>query len=313
MKLIITALQSLTSTVQIKGLPKLIYKFRKMVSNRRGIYEIYAPPLKLRIDNDACYQLWNVFNYGGFEIIKIMEQVLRPGDIYVDVGANIGYMSICAASIVGHTGCVMAIEPEPRCNEKLQYNLSLNDAIKNIVKVYSLAISDTGGVMEFCVATEEGLSRFDNGRVNPCMDLVETITVQAVTLDSLCADLKKYPRFIKIDVEGFEHRVLGGAKKLIEGQETIFSFEYNPGALDQNDVSLGDLLRFFDDRFYALAINGHSADWFRWGRTPTLEPIDDIVQFRHTRGAGTSDILVIPKSLIGLVDKLTFHIDKRRK
>jgi FkbM family methyltransferase len=286
--------QAFTGRVQLKGVARVLWAARGLFQRAEGTYPVYHG-LDLNIDNTQLYQWWNVIGYGGLEIVLLLERLLRPGDVYVDVGANIGFMSLNAARVVGSRGKVLAIEPEPRARERLSRNIAMN-GLGNI-QVVAKALSDSPGTAVFSVATEEGLSRLDNGRGdNPCMVLLQRIEVMTTTLDCVIDEsVNGQPvRFVKMDVEGSELSVLRGATNLLRRGEAIFVFESNAGALAQNGVSLVDINRLFEENEYeTFVIESHSADWFRLGRFPTLRPVAAVAA-AETR---CLDCLAVPRSL----------------
>jgi FkbM family methyltransferase len=255
-----------------------------------SVYNVYNN-IKIKIDNSTNFHWLNVINYGGYEDILLFEKFLRPGDIYIDIGANYGYMAINASRLVGNDGLVIAIEPEPRVLNLLKFNADLNNCRINIVQK---AISDSQGESSFNVGTEIGLSRLDNLRNNTFgMILQEKVIVEKTTLDTLVADLvpNRNVRFVKMDVEGHELTILKGASQVIAKRKTIFMLEINPGALSQNDITFKDILEFLITHSYKVFwVHSHSADWFRIGRYPTLEEVTDYKKFVNKN----ADILAIP-------------------
>jgi len=85
-----------------------------------------------------------------------VKRILKPGDIFVDVGANIGYFSLLASTVVGPGGCVHAFEPVPITTERLLENLAAN-AVEN-VKVYQCAAVDQAGVVTIGSGVQGGTS-----------------------------------------------------------------------------------------------------------------------------------------------------------
>jgi FkbM family methyltransferase len=81
--------------------------------------------------------------FGLFEpnLTYFARSVLKPGDIFIDVGANIGYYTILAAAQVGPAGKVYAIEASPTTCDLLRANLALND-LRNVIAV-NMAVTDT--------------------------------------------------------------------------------------------------------------------------------------------------------------------------
>ena len=155
-------MQKFTSHIQLKGVPKVLWFSRKLFMSEDPVYDVYNN-IKIKIDNETLFHWLNIFNYDGYETILLFEKYLTPGDIYVDIGANYGYMSINAERLVGDNGLVIAVEPEPRVRDLLKFNATLN---KSKLKIVPKAISDSPGEANFNVATEIGLSRLDNAKKN---------------------------------------------------------------------------------------------------------------------------------------------------
>jgi FkbM family methyltransferase len=134
-----------------------------------------------------------------------LQRVLRPGDCFLDVGANVGYYSLLASRLVGRAGRVIAFEPLPRNLTFLKRHLRMNGARNTIL--WEAAVSDAEGTMRFAEGTNpSGGKLAENGRLQ----------VRTVTLDSLWQrGLFPTPQVIKIDVEGAEAAVLRGAARLL--------------------------------------------------------------------------------------------------
>jgi FkbM family methyltransferase len=143
---------------------------------------------------------------------EIIAALLRPGDTFFDVGANIGYHTLAAAA----TGArVYAYEPVPRLRHRLASNLRLN-GLEHRVTVSELALSNRNGDADFYLA-----KRLDDGSHSlipgvPAQS-VERITVRTIRLDDhLQASGTPQPTVVKIDVEGAEALVLDGAVALLD-------------------------------------------------------------------------------------------------
>jgi FkbM family methyltransferase len=277
--------------VQLKGVPRLLWRYRRFFQRPDATYRTHGG-LLLRIDNGVLFQWWNVINYAGYELVLLLERFLGPGDVYVDVGANLGFIALSAARVVGDDGLVLAVEPEPRVREKLTVNLALNRAAS--VRVVPEAVSDAAGSATFRVATEEGLSRLENDRRSGFgMILLDTLTVPVTTLPALTQRHApgRTVTLVKIDVEGHELRILQAAGALLGPGQTSFILEINSGALAQNDASFTRIFDLFRAHGYAVYwISSHSADWFRWGRFPSLTRVDDPRSYEGR----SADVLAIP-------------------
>lgn len=146
------------------------------------------------------------------EQTRLFEQLLSPGGVVLDVGANVGYYTLLASVLVGDGGAVHAFEPEPRNAEFLRHHLRVNRA-RNVT-VQQAAVSD-----------REGTARFEFGSGSGTGHLGEsgTLEVRTLRLDDYCAEHRIVPTAIKIDVEGAEMSVLVGAREtLIRHRPVIF-------------------------------------------------------------------------------------------
>ena len=140
--------------------------------------------------------------YDNAKELAHVEKHLRPGCVFVDVGANCGLFSLVAAERVGETGRVIAVEPNPLMIERLRFNISANP-FRNI-DVAECAVSDLVGTAEFQVcAADMGRSGLNTGLSGP------RVTVAVRTLQDLLQGFgMAHVDVMKVDVEGSEDRVV---------------------------------------------------------------------------------------------------------
>ena len=146
----------------------------------------------------------------------LLRRELEPGMVHLDLGANIGYYALMAARIVGPTGRVICIEPDPRNLEVLRRNVALN-RLENIVEIHGVAASDTSGTATMYKATASNL----NTLVEPSQrarstDPGQKVTVETVTLDAFMAARGGRLNFLRMDIEGFEVDALRGGLKTLQ-------------------------------------------------------------------------------------------------
>jgi len=153
----------------------------------------------------------DIYLCGEFEptTSAIVKSILRPGDLVVDVGANIGYFSLLFAHIVGPDGAVLAYEPVPALSKQLTRNLELNQ-IKNVT-VSNIALSDHRGAATFYVGR---VSNTGASSLRPMKDSQSSFDVELAPFDEL-VDCPTAVSLIKIDVEGAELKVLRGMEKTL--------------------------------------------------------------------------------------------------
>lgn len=162
---------------------------------------------------------------------------LRQGLTVVDVGANVGYYSLLAASRVGPSGSVYAFEPDPVSAERLSRTVRRN-AIHQI-SVQEVGLGDSAGNIELFIPVVEGNrtpTMVPHGHRN-------VVSVPITTLDTFCAN-RGIPRIdvLKIDVEGFEPDVLRGADRLLRsGLIGVILIEFNQIWLNCRGTSSDEL------------------------------------------------------------------------
>jgi FkbM family methyltransferase len=148
---------------------------------------------------------------------------LGPGDVFVDVGANIGYFTVMAAKIVGDRGRVIAFEPHEGAREALEEAIHRNEAAAT-VDVVPFALADADG--EAALFVEDAVTA--HSTIEPQLSPMRHVAalrpgamVRVTTLDGWLAarpDLSRRVRCIKIDVEGAEARVLAGMAQTLSAR-----------------------------------------------------------------------------------------------
>jgi FkbM family methyltransferase len=147
--------------------------------------------------------------------LDVMRRVLRPGDTFIDVGANLGLMTLWAARLVGTSGHVHAFEPQPDTYAVLERHLALN-GVRNVTP-HPLALGAAPG--RHTLYERSDVSRGAASMVRPEKAFGQT-TVELDTLDHVLeASQIGAVRMLKIDVEGWELEVLRGARRLLAHRE----------------------------------------------------------------------------------------------
>ena len=161
--------------------------------------------IRIRADLDSALGL-SLFRYGLSEpTAAAIRANLKPGDTFIDGGANIGLMTLVGARAVGPTGQVLAVEPNDSLVRLLADNLDLNHVTWVQVIATALAEDDRETVLHVFdgdAAGSSSLSRLEGSVAQ---------AVRTTTLDGLVdrADL------VKLDLEGAEVRALNGATRLL--------------------------------------------------------------------------------------------------
>lgn len=172
-------------------------------------------------------------------VTRVVHEVLRPGNTFVDVGANIGFFTALAAHKVGPSGKVVAIEPMDK-NVQLLYATVWRNAFQN-VQVFPYAASDAEGLLP--MATGPGTS---NGQImlGGAEAKLPAVFAQARRLDDLLADLS-FLHLLKIDIEGHELLALRGFGERLAQYRPRLLTEFHPKCMrDNSKIEPADYLAF---------------------------------------------------------------------
>ena len=182
-----------------------------------------------------------------------IDQTVKSGDIFYDIGANIGVFTILAASRTGRNGRVYAFEPHGANFARLIDNITLNH-LQRVVYPNNFALHDKEGFFPF--QYKSGDVGTSDSQLSASRDVAgdENGTQiselkYATTVDRLIAAGEiKAPHHIKIDVDGNESLILAGMSDLLSGPRRPISIQ-----VEMNDPHKIKILEFMKDRHYRLA------------------------------------------------------------
>ena len=216
--------------------PHLSWRDEEVLCRTRFGHRFFARPNDF-VENRLCF-------FGIWEpaVTRVFERLLGPGDVVVDVGANVGYYSLLASHLVGGTGHVYAVEASPLIRERLNRNLLAN-GMRN-VSVLPYAAWDENGSARLHVAAENRgsstLSRYGG------TDAIEAVSL--VRLDKILPEaIAPRIRLLKIDVEGAEaHAVRGLAGLLERARRAVVICEITPSRLAELGSKASDVFEIFE-------------------------------------------------------------------
>jgi FkbM family methyltransferase len=211
--------------------------------------------------SDLIQRYLYVFGVWEPDITHWLTEHLRPGDVVVDIGANIGYFSLLAATCVGPTGKVLAFEPVPSIADLLTANVQRNDLA---VDVHRVVVGDAVGSTEIFRSAGTNIGR--SGTSGGAGTVSEGSVPVVRAADAIDKELWERIRFIKIDVEGDERRVLRGLEPLLAAlsPDAAVFVEVTPSDLEARGESADELMATMRGLgFEALAVpNSYKAEQY---------------------------------------------------
>lgn len=223
------------------------------------------------------------------EEVSLVYNFLQKGDVFIDIGAHIGYFTVTAAAKVGDTGQVHAFEPTPKTYEKLTENVQIN-TLKN-VKCNNIGLSDEPGVLS--LNTDPQNEAYNSiGKI--AKEGVVSVQINTVKLDDYAEQHELIGKiaFIKIDVEGWETNVFKGASKVLSAQEApviMLEFSYaNQIAAGSSCQELANSLTQFGYRLYTFNSKQRKLELFtltnEYRGSYNLFAIKDVQAVQHRIG-----------------------------
>lgn len=222
---------------------------------------------------------------GSRPVEEFFRRYVKPGDVVVDAGANVGIFTLAAATAATHSGRVYAFEPHPRTFKYLQRHLADNRA--SHVKAFNVALGDKEGAVHF----SDNLLSDDINHVAS-----EGIEVPVKRLDAL---VNEHVDLLKVDVEGYEKLTLEGAASLLP-QVQCMLIEVEQEKCERFGYTARQLIDLIESHgFTILRVSGNTVSRVPVGFVPR-QPEDlvaarDVTVFLKRTGYELGDIpLTVP-------------------
>ena len=224
-------------------------------------------------------QLWIEPNRMRWEE-QILEQVLKEGDVFIDIGANVGTLTCRAAELVGSSGKVFSFEADPTLAKCLLDNVRLN--IFNNVDVHSCAVGEKNSTISFLQNKSDDRGRVaESGNVNIPLKKLDDVIPSDLDIT-----------MVKIDVEGYENMVLKGAKNVLSKANFVL-MEYS--------VSNAALYNY-DTRENLAALTSLGFSIFKVGKNNIIYSINKTYMTQETL-----DILAV-RDVTNLMNRTTYRL-----
>ena len=258
-------------------LPRIPFFPRRAIRNIRGV--------RFECDFKLDPRVGDMF-FSAYEPdeVAVLERFLRPGDVFVDVGANIGYLTAIGASLVGPEGQVHSFEPVPQYFARLKALCEANPRYG--IRANAIALGERDGSAEIAQSSGENIGW--NSMVPEMLAGEGHVrhTVRVQRLDEYLTECGvARVALIKVDAEGFELPILRGASGFLDaaagaGVLPPILCEVAPGAYPLLGSKVGDLFDFMGRCGYTALGVEHDA---RPVRVESLETTTNVLFAPGTR------------------------------
>lgn len=260
-------IRNILDSIGMRGFAAKIMKVYARLSpvhtvKRRGVW------YKLNIEELIDYGIY----MGGWEkaTITYLEKSVKPGYFVVEVGANVGSHTLLMAKHAGRSGRVYAFEPTEYAASKLQANLDLNKEIDNVVLRREMVTNSGGDLPNLFIQSTWALG---GKHVEPC----KLESPRSISLDRFASE-EGIDRIdlIKIDVDGYDYKVLEGGKGIINRFKPIIFCELYEKALREQGDSIEKIFALLG----SLGYEAHADDG-----TSLLGGADDVIRITGYDGS----------------------------
>ena len=218
---------------------RLPLNMKLWIARRSSLCARYFPPGmsltiehymgQYRVEVDTSFEIERIMLSGTYEptTVAIIRQYVKTGATCIDIGANVGAITLALAKYAGKNGHIIAYEPGPPNFKKLQQNIRLNQTRLPDVQLYQMGISnDIGSLYWYEDPSFPGNAGLREHKktgdiIVPVSTLDEHLLPQVTLLD-----------FIKIDVEGMEQQVLRGGEQSLKTWKPYIYFETLPESFE---------------------------------------------------------------------------------
>jgi FkbM family methyltransferase len=218
----------------LRSLPRGSGKLYRLLGGRRttNLWRSYGCPVVRGVEHGYLMELdladtferetyWSGRFYE-WELEVVIERFVGRNDTFIDVGANIGMITLTAGAKVGPQGVVLAFEPNPEARARLRKHLKMN-CISN-VRIFDKALSNQRTTLRLNLPTD----RTGTGTLRKIAGAKKSIEIEVAMLDDFVGFINPIGRiFLKTDTEGYDFNVLKGARKLLSRPNVLVFAEMN--------------------------------------------------------------------------------------
>lgn len=237
-------------------------------------YKVCGSKMKLDLSDNGIARTLAIFGIREKEHLYILKHELEPYDNILDLGANIGYYSLLMNKLKNNVK-IIAVEPEPKNFDNLLYNISLNKC--HNISAYKLGISDNDSIENLYISKLSNVHTFLPNDVKNHMS-GNTIFVETMSLYNFILKINTKVNLIRMDIEGFETRVLSSLIKVVRYKisEPSVLFELHPDKYTHNNAINPKLKELFKLGYKFKILASSNKELFKqYGYDPIAKILTD--------------------------------------
>lgn len=223
-----------------------------------------------------------IFWYGAYnrDILSVLRNLVKPGMVVIDAGANIGEITLLAAKKVGASGKVYSFEPLPEVSAKLEKNVRDNDFSQ--VSIQRFGLSDKAGEINIYQSSSSYGDGSDNGGLGtlyPSDSIAKPAgVIKLTTLDDFCGERKlQKVDLIKLDIEGAELPALKGALNTLKQFKPKLIIEVQEETAERAGYSADDILIFLANLGYEFQVIGRNGNLIDIDNKKSLKQFQNVL------------------------------------
>ena len=221
--------------------------------------QVYNMTFRIYPDSRSASSVMYFNGFPDFHEMMFIKHYLKPGDAFIDVGANVGVYSLLAASLVGNNGSVDAFEPNPKALERLRENILLNKLYW--VRIHASVVGSESGTVPFLNLSEDTCSRLvAEYETHPHLTKVPCVVLDQVLIGSYAMG--------KMDIEGAEPLALKGAERLLSrSNPPVWQLEL-AGYSKRYGYHTHEIIEWLNARGYEIALYDSKTRSLNFTREP---------------------------------------------
>lgn len=223
--------------------------------------------------------------------VESIKKYGNDGDVFIDIGANIGIMSCEMSELAGEKGVVYSVEPNPFIFSDLVSIISKNTLFSNVVPIQA-ALGDHLHMIDFYISNSDLLGVMSSSAMNDKNSV--KINVPQLTLDFLTKDFTKL-NYLKIDAEGSEVLILKGGMESLKKFNPIVQIEVHGNYLPNFNSTVNDLFEIMEELNYTAfnLLTGLEVSLLEFNENTHFHVIDPITK-KDLAFEGYGQLLFLP-------------------